>query len=61
MTTFASTPYRPTGLATADQGLAGVVQLLECTTPIADVTRGQLSLSRAWLPAFAGELAVRGA
>jgi hypothetical protein len=26
---FASTPYRPTGLATADQGLASVVQLLE--------------------------------
>jgi uncharacterized membrane protein YccC len=48
MTAFASTPYRPTGLATADQGLASVVQLLEwCTTLIADVTAGHLSLDRA--------------
>jgi uncharacterized membrane protein YccC len=48
MTAFASTPYRPTGLATADQGLASVVQLLEwCTTLVADVTVGQLSLDRA--------------
>ena len=45
---FASTPYRPTGLATADQGLASVVQLLEwCTTLIADATDGHLSLDRA--------------
>src|SRR5271165_7474066 len=29
MSAFASTPYRPVGLATADQGLASVVQLLE--------------------------------
>jgi uncharacterized membrane protein YccC len=29
MVTFASTPYRPTGLATADQGLGSVVQELE--------------------------------
>lgn len=29
MNTFASTPYRPTGLATADQGLYSVVQMLE--------------------------------
>src|SRR5262249_41862659 len=29
MTAFASTPYRPVGLATADQGMASVVQLLE--------------------------------
>jgi uncharacterized membrane protein YccC len=48
MTAFASTPYRPTGLATADQGLASVVQLLEwCTALVADVTVGQLSLDRA--------------
>src|SRR6516165_10953463 len=33
MTAFAGTPYRPVGLATADQGMASVVQLLEwCTT-----------------------------
>ena len=45
---FASTPYRPTGLATADQGLASAVQLLEwCTTLIADATDGHLSLDRA--------------
>jgi uncharacterized membrane protein YccC len=45
---FASTPYRPTGLATAYQGLAGVVQLLEwCSTLIADATDGHVSLDRA--------------
>jgi hypothetical protein len=45
---FASTPYRPTGLATADQGLASVVQLLEwCSTLIADATDGHLSLGHA--------------
>jgi uncharacterized membrane protein YccC len=45
---FASTPYRPTGLATADQGLASVVQLLEwCSTLIGDATDGHLSLDRA--------------
>src|SRR4029077_11012345 len=39
MTAFASTPYRPVGLATADQGLASVVQLLEwCTALVADAT-----------------------
>ena len=48
MSAFASTPYRPTGLATDDQGLASVVQLLEwCTTLIADATDGHLSLDRA--------------
>ena len=47
-TVFASTPYRPTGLATADQGLASVVQLLEwCSTLIADATDGHLILDRA--------------
>jgi uncharacterized membrane protein YccC len=29
MSTFSSTPYRPTGLATADQGMASAVQQLE--------------------------------
>jgi len=48
MIAFASTPYRPTGLATADQGLASVVQLLEwCTALVSDVTVGRLSLDRA--------------
>jgi uncharacterized membrane protein YccC len=48
MSVFARTPYRPTGLATPDQGLASVVQLLGwCTTLIADATDGHLSLDRA--------------
>jgi len=47
MTAFASTPYRPVGLATADQGMASVVQLLEwCTSLIIDAT-GHLDLNRA--------------
>src|SRR5271167_1062214 len=51
MTTFASTPYRPVGLATADQGLASVVQLLEwCTALIADATDGHPNLDRAAQP-----------
>jgi hypothetical protein len=45
---FASTPYRPTGLATADQGLASVAQLLGwCSTLIADATDGHLDLDGA--------------
>jgi uncharacterized membrane protein YccC len=48
MSVFSRTPYRPTGLATPDQGLASVVQLLGwCTTLIADATDGHLSLDRA--------------
>jgi uncharacterized membrane protein YccC len=48
MNAFASTPYRPVGLATADQGMASVVQLLEwCTTLIADATDGHPNLDRA--------------
>ena len=48
MSAFASTPYRPTGLATADQGLASVVQLLEwCTSLIVDATDGHPNLDRA--------------
>ena len=51
MTAFASTPYRPVGLATADQGLASVVQLLEwCTALIADATDGHPNLDRAAQP-----------
>jgi uncharacterized membrane protein YccC len=45
---FSSTPYRPTGLATADQGLASVVQLLEwCTSLVADATDGHPNLDSA--------------
>ncbi len=48
MNVFATTPFRPTGLATADQGLASVVQLLEwCTALIADATHGHPDLDRA--------------
>jgi uncharacterized membrane protein YccC len=48
MTAFASTPYRPVGLATADQGMASVVQLLEwCTALVADATDGHPNLDRA--------------
>jgi uncharacterized membrane protein YccC len=45
---FATTPFRPTGLATADQGLASVVQLLEwCTALIGDATHGHPNLDQA--------------
>jgi uncharacterized membrane protein YccC len=48
MNAFDSTPYRPTGLATPDQALASVVQLLEwCTALIADATEGHPNLDRA--------------
>src|SRR5580692_418806 len=48
MNAFATTPFRPTGLATADQALASVVQLLEwCTSLIADATEGHPNLDRA--------------
>jgi uncharacterized membrane protein YccC len=48
MTQFAATPYRPTGLATADQALAGVVQLLEwCAALCADALDGHLHLDAA--------------
>jgi hypothetical protein len=51
MNAFASTPYRPTGLATADQALASVVQYLEwCTTLVADATDGHPNLDRAPQP-----------
>jgi uncharacterized membrane protein YccC len=48
---FASTPYRPVGLATADQGMASVVQELEwCTALVADATQGHPNLDRAAPP-----------
>ena len=51
MTAFASTPYRPVGLATADQGMASVVQELEwCTALVADATEGHPNLDRAAPP-----------
>jgi uncharacterized membrane protein YccC len=51
MSAFASTPYRPTGLATADQALNSLVQDLEwCTTLVADATDGHQNLDRAAQP-----------
>jgi uncharacterized membrane protein YccC len=48
MSAFASTPYRPTGLATSDQALASVVQYLEwCTSLVADAADGHPNLDRA--------------
>ena len=48
MDLFIATPYRPTGLATADQGLANVAQLLEwCTSLITDALDGHLDLRQA--------------
>ena len=48
---FASTPYRPTGLATADQAMASVVQYLEwCTALLADATDEHPNLDRAAQP-----------
>ena len=48
---FTSTPYRPTGLATADQAMASVVQYLEwCTALVADATEGHPNLDRAAQP-----------
>jgi uncharacterized membrane protein YccC len=48
---FATTPYRPTGLATADQAMASVVQFLEwCTVLIGDATEGHPDLDRAAAP-----------
>jgi uncharacterized membrane protein YccC len=48
MDTFAATPYRPTGLATADQAMANVVQELEWSASLAgDAMAGHVDLSRA--------------
>src|SRR5579863_9560544 len=51
LSAFATTPFRPTGLATADQGMASVVQYLEwCTALVADATGGHPNLDRAAQP-----------
>ncbi len=45
---FNSTPYRPTGLGTADQALANAVELLEwCTSLVVDSVRERSDLSDA--------------
>jgi uncharacterized membrane protein YccC len=44
---FASTPYRPTGLASADQALADLVEALEwCTALVTDMFREGTDLTR---------------
>jgi len=46
--TWIATPYRPIGLAAADQGLAAVIHLLEwCTSLIADAADAHLDLPAA--------------
>jgi uncharacterized membrane protein YccC len=48
MDLFAATPYRPTGLATADQGLANITEVLEWVTSLtADALDGHLDVRRA--------------
>ena len=48
MDTFSATPYRPTGLATADQAMANVVQALEWSaTLVGDAVHEQRDLSQA--------------
>jgi uncharacterized membrane protein YccC len=45
--TFSASPIRPTGLATADQGLSAAVQILEwCGALVADTFDGHLDLAR---------------
>jgi uncharacterized membrane protein YccC len=48
MNAFVATPYRPIGLAAADQGLASLIHLLEwCTSLISDAADGHLDLPAA--------------
>ncbi|MGO9159611.1 MAG: FUSC family protein [Streptosporangiaceae bacterium] len=51
MAAFAATPYRPTGLADADRGLAGVIHLLEwCSSLTCDLAGEHLDLRAAAPP-----------
>jgi hypothetical protein len=48
MNAFVATPYRPTGLAAADQGLANLTHMLDwCTTLVLDASDGHLELAAA--------------
>ena len=48
MNAFDSTPYRPIGLAAADQGLANLIHLLEwCAALVGDAADGHLDLTAA--------------
>jgi uncharacterized membrane protein YccC len=45
MSSFTGTPYRPIGLATADQGLASLIHLLEgCASLVGDASDGHVQL-----------------
>jgi len=45
LSSFVATPYRPIGLAAADQGLANLIHLLEwCTALVGDAADGHLEL-----------------
>jgi uncharacterized membrane protein YccC len=46
MNTFVATPYRPIGLAAADQGLAALIHILEwCTSLVCEASDGHVDLS----------------
>ena len=48
MNAFVSTPYQPIGLASADQGLASLIHVLEwCTSVVGTTTDGHLELGAA--------------
>jgi uncharacterized membrane protein YccC len=48
MNAFVATPYRPTGLAAADQGLANLIHVLDwCTTLVLDASDGHLEMAAA--------------
>jgi uncharacterized membrane protein YccC len=48
MTMFSATPYRPTGLAAADQGLAALIHMIEwCASLTCDAMDGHLDLREA--------------
>jgi hypothetical protein len=48
MNAFVATPYRPTGLAAADQGLANLIHILDwCTTLVVDASDGHLQMAAA--------------
>ncbi|HUB42156.1 MAG TPA: FUSC family protein [Streptosporangiaceae bacterium] len=48
MNAFVTSPYRPTGLAAADQGLANLIHILDwCATLILDASDGHLDMAAA--------------
>jgi hypothetical protein len=48
MNAFVATPYRPTGLAAADQGLASLIHILDwCTALVVDASDGHVEMAAA--------------